>query len=214
MTQVTKTDSQRIYLWLPEGKGQGGINRYTLLNRKQITDLLYSVGNYIQYFQIMMEKNMKSICIYNWVALLYIRNQHIVNQLYSSKMILKHHVCCRFLLYFRCFSSDFEDDPISLLQSTNALNNIDGVSCVELRFLRSTHLGCDVFPYNNLVNWICFLLGFFVSMLLSNTGLWIFFVFLYIFLYLFCHIAWFLESQFPNQGLSPRPGRSLDFFSL
>ena len=38
------------------------------------------------------------------------------------------------------------------LQSTIALNNINGVSCVEPRFLKSTHLGCDVFPYNTLVD--------------------------------------------------------------
>ena len=88
--------------------------------------------------------------------------------------ILKHHVCCRFLFYFRCFS-DFEGDPISPLQSTNALNDINGVELLEI----NSSLLC--FSVNTLVDWICFSLGFFVSMLLSNTGLWMFFLSLYIF---------------------------------
>ena len=58
----TEIDSQtqKISLWLPKGKaGLGinqevGINYYTLLNIKQITneDLLYSTANYIQYLKI------------------------------------------------------------------------------------------------------------------------------------------------------------------
>ena len=64
----TETDSQtqKTNLWLPKGKGGGGvegeinqefgINRYTLLYVKQINinnkDLLYSTGDYIQYLLI------------------------------------------------------------------------------------------------------------------------------------------------------------------
>ena len=58
----TETDSQtqKTNLWLPKGKGEGinqefGINIYTLLYIKyQIAnkDLLYSTGNYTQYFVI------------------------------------------------------------------------------------------------------------------------------------------------------------------
>ena len=61
-TYRTEIDSQtqKISLWLPKGKaGLGinqevGINYYTLLNIKQITneDLLYSTANYIQYLKI------------------------------------------------------------------------------------------------------------------------------------------------------------------
>ena len=60
----TETDSQtyQTNLWLPKGKGgwgginqqEFGISRYKLLNIKQVTnkDLLYSAGNYTQYFVI------------------------------------------------------------------------------------------------------------------------------------------------------------------
>ena len=59
----TETDSktQETNLWLTKGKGWGGeINQefgnniYTLLSIKQINnkDILYSTGNYIQYFVI------------------------------------------------------------------------------------------------------------------------------------------------------------------
>ena len=56
----TETDlqTQRTNLWLPGGKGGGGIVRefgidmYTLLYLKWITnkDLLYSIGNSAQYY--------------------------------------------------------------------------------------------------------------------------------------------------------------------
>ena len=53
----TESQTQKTNLLLPKGKGVGvinqefGINRYTLLGIKQITnkDLLYSTGIYIQY---------------------------------------------------------------------------------------------------------------------------------------------------------------------
>ena len=58
----TETDSQtqKTNLWLPNGKGWGGItqefgiSRYKLLYIKQINNkvLLYSTGNYIQYLVI------------------------------------------------------------------------------------------------------------------------------------------------------------------
>ena len=58
----TETDSQaqKTNLWLPKGKGGGGgINQefgnniYTLLYIKLVNkDLLYSTGNYTQYFLI------------------------------------------------------------------------------------------------------------------------------------------------------------------
>ena len=57
--QFTETDSQTLKtnLWLPKGKGGGGINQelgvniHILLYIKSITnkDLLYSTGNYTQY---------------------------------------------------------------------------------------------------------------------------------------------------------------------
>ena len=62
------------------GKEGGGINWeigidiYTLLYIKWVTnkDLLYSTGNYIQYFTITYEWNEKNLCtyifIYNWIA--------------------------------------------------------------------------------------------------------------------------------------------------
>ena len=48
---------QKTNLWLPKGKGKGGINQefginiYTLMYIRQITnkDVLYSTGNYTQY---------------------------------------------------------------------------------------------------------------------------------------------------------------------
>ena len=50
--------TQKTNLWLPKGKAGEGwefrIRRYTLLYIKQINNkvLLYSTGNYIQYFVI------------------------------------------------------------------------------------------------------------------------------------------------------------------
>ena len=55
----TNSQTQKTNLWLPKGKvgvrGQDfGINIYTLLYIKQTTnkDLLYSTGNYTEYFVI------------------------------------------------------------------------------------------------------------------------------------------------------------------
>ena len=55
----TDTQTQKTKLWLPKEKGgrinqEFGINIYTLLHIKQITnkDLLYSTGNYTSHFVI------------------------------------------------------------------------------------------------------------------------------------------------------------------
>ena len=67
---------QKINLWLPGGKGEGGINWkigtdiYTLLYIKQITnkDLLYSTGNSTQYsVMAYMGKDSKKEWIYVYV---------------------------------------------------------------------------------------------------------------------------------------------------
>ena len=66
--------TQKTNLWLPKGKDVGGINQefginiYTLLYIKQITnrDLLYSTGNYTQYFVITYKgKESEKEYIYN-----------------------------------------------------------------------------------------------------------------------------------------------------
>ena len=69
---IYKTDSQTLttILWLPKGKGWGGINQefgveiYTVVCIRQITkkDVLYGTENYTQYLVYMqprMEKNLK-----------------------------------------------------------------------------------------------------------------------------------------------------------
>ena len=59
-----KKIQMNLNLWLPKGKGgwnqDFGINRYTLLYIKQVTDkdLLYSTGKYSQCL-VMMEKNLR-----------------------------------------------------------------------------------------------------------------------------------------------------------
>ena len=76
-SQIQKTNSQ-----LPKGREVGmnqefGINRYTLLYVKQITnmDLLYSTENTTQYFIITYKgKNLKKnryVYMYNGITLLY-----------------------------------------------------------------------------------------------------------------------------------------------
>ena len=82
---TTESDSQKqkTNLGLPKGKEWGeinqefGINRYTLLYIKQITnmDLLYSTENTTQYFIITYKgKNLKKnryVYMYNGITLLY-----------------------------------------------------------------------------------------------------------------------------------------------
>ena len=75
--QTQKTNS-----WL-KGKGmegginqEFGINKYTLLYIKQITnkDILYSTGNYTQYFVISCKRKVSEnryVCTYNSITLLY-----------------------------------------------------------------------------------------------------------------------------------------------
>ena len=71
-----QTHRQKTNLWLPKGKGGGGvnqefgINRYKLLYIIQINnkDLLYSTGNYIQYLVITYnekeyEKEYRYMCV-------------------------------------------------------------------------------------------------------------------------------------------------------
>ena len=64
---------QKTNLWLPKGKGGGGVNQefgnnpYTLLYIKQVNeDLLYSTGNYSQYLVITYKgKESEKEYIYN-----------------------------------------------------------------------------------------------------------------------------------------------------
>ena len=95
-----KTDSQigRTDLWLPRGRRgeQGkdrefGISRGKLLYTGWKTTRSYCIAQGTIFnilWQKIMEKNMKkNINMYNWVTLLYIKNQHnIVNQLYLNKI--------------------------------------------------------------------------------------------------------------------------------
>ena len=60
LDKTGESQTQKTNLWLPKGKEKGrisqdyGINRYTLLHIKQISnkDLLYNTGNNIQYLVI------------------------------------------------------------------------------------------------------------------------------------------------------------------
>ena len=72
-----------------------GVSRCKLLYRERINNevLLYSTGSYSQYPVINHDgKEYETECIhmYNWITLLYCRNQHnIVNQLYFNKINFK-----------------------------------------------------------------------------------------------------------------------------
>ena len=75
-------------------KSQTWLSNWTVVYKIDNKDLLYSTENYTQYFVITYngrECTKKTICryrdidMYNWITLLYIRNQHNVNQLYFNK---------------------------------------------------------------------------------------------------------------------------------
>ena len=75
-------------------ESQTWLSNWTVIYKIDNKDLLYSTGNYTQYFVITYngrECPKKTICryrdidMYSWITLLYIRNQHNVNQLYFNK---------------------------------------------------------------------------------------------------------------------------------
>ena len=71
--------------------------------------LPYSTGNYIQYPVIKhngKEYEKEYIYMYNWVTLLYSRNEHIINQLYFNKIFKKYiSLSCKFWIVHLIFSS-------------------------------------------------------------------------------------------------------------
>ena len=86
------SQTQKKNLWLPKGKGVGGINwefwinRYTLLYIKQVNnkDLLHSTGNYNQYLVITYNV-INYIYIYVYIYIYIYKQNHLAVHLKHCK---------------------------------------------------------------------------------------------------------------------------------